>query len=188
MTDFQMGPLTLSVKSYADDVSEDFYEANWLVLDVKCPTDDGDVAFQSPCLMTTDIFDFMDEINDLLAGQGRQAYLVSLEPQVDVRVGHDLLARGRARVRHDIHFQRRLVRERKRVVLHARRATEIAQHHHLHALPRPGGRARRPATTGRRHDESRGGECAAVPNLVRSFDSRTNVDDKRVPFFRRWRL
>ena len=86
MTDFQMGPLTLSVKSYADDVSEDFYEANWLVLDVKCPTDEGDVAFQSPCLMTTDIFDFMDEINDLLAGQGRQAYLVSLEPQVDVRI------------------------------------------------------------------------------------------------------
>jgi hypothetical protein len=86
MTDFQMGPLTLSVKSYADDVSEDFYEANWLVLDVKCPTDDGDVAFQSPCLMTTDIFDFMDEINDLLSGQGRQAYLVSLEPQVDVRI------------------------------------------------------------------------------------------------------
>ena len=36
--------------------------------------------------MTTDIFDFMDEINDLLVGQGRQAYLVSLEPQVDVRI------------------------------------------------------------------------------------------------------
>jgi hypothetical protein len=86
MIDFQMGPLTLSVKSYADDVSSDFYEANWLNIAVKCPTDEGDVAFQSPCLMTTDLFDFMDEINDLLAGQGRQAYLVSLEPQVDVRI------------------------------------------------------------------------------------------------------
>lgn len=86
MSDFQMGPLVLSVKSYADDVSSDFYEANWLNIGVKCPTDEGDVAFQSPCLMTTDLFDFMDEINDLLAGQGRQAYLVSLEPQVDVRI------------------------------------------------------------------------------------------------------
>ncbi|MFT4707204.1 MAG: hypothetical protein ACI9PU_001044 [Ascidiaceihabitans sp.] len=86
MIDFQMGPLTLSVKSYADDVSSDFYEANWLNIAVKCPTDEGDVAFQSPCLMTTDLFDFMDEISDLLAGQGRQAYLVSLEPQVDVRI------------------------------------------------------------------------------------------------------
>ena len=63
------------------------------------------------------------------------------EPQVDVRVGHDLLARGRTRVRHDVHFQRRLVRERQRVVLHARRATKIAKHHNLHATPRPGGRA-----------------------------------------------
>ena len=86
MTGFQMGPLTLKVKSYADDVLEDFYEANWLVLAVQCLTDEGDVAFQSPCLMTTDVFDFMDELNDLLAGQGRQAYLVSLEPQVDVRI------------------------------------------------------------------------------------------------------
>jgi hypothetical protein len=81
-----MGPLSLRVKSYADDVSKDFYEANWLNIAVKCATDDGKVAFQSPCLMTTDIFDFMDEMNDLLAGQGRQAYLVSLEPQVDVRI------------------------------------------------------------------------------------------------------
>ena len=86
MSEFQMGPLSLSVKSYADDVSKDFYEANWLNIAVQCPTDEGNVAFQSPCLMTTDLFDFMDEINDLLAGQGRQAYLVSLEPQVDVRI------------------------------------------------------------------------------------------------------
>lgn len=96
MSDFQMGPLTLSVKNYADDVSKDFYEANWLVVGVKCPTDEGDVSFQSRCLMTTDIFDFMDEINDLLVGQGRQAYLVSLEPQVDVRIargdGPDMFA------------------------------------------------------------------------------------------------
>ncbi|MFT5796952.1 MAG: hypothetical protein ACI84R_001007 [Candidatus Azotimanducaceae bacterium] len=86
MSSFQMGLLSLSVKSYADDVSKDFYEANWLNIDVKCATDEGDVAFQSPCLMTTDLFDFMDEINDLMAGQGRQAYLVSLEPQIDVRI------------------------------------------------------------------------------------------------------
>ena len=86
MSSLQMGPLELNVKSYADDASKDFYEANWLNIAVTCPTDDGDVAFQSPCLMTTDIFDFMDEIAALLAGEGRQAYLVSLEPQVDVRI------------------------------------------------------------------------------------------------------
>jgi hypothetical protein len=86
MSEIQLGPLDLSIKSYADDVSEDFYEANWLNIAVQCKTDEGEVAFQSPCLMTTDIFDFMDEINDLLAGMGRQAYLVSLEPQVDVRI------------------------------------------------------------------------------------------------------
>jgi hypothetical protein len=86
MSEFQMGPLSLAVKSYADDASNDFYEANWLNIAVSCPTEDGDVAFQSACLMTTDLFDFMDEISDLLAGQGRQAYLVSLEPQIDVRI------------------------------------------------------------------------------------------------------
>ena len=86
MNSLKMGPLVLNVKSYADDVSKDFFEANWLNICVKCATDDGDVAFQSPCLMTTDVFDFMDEIAALLAGEGRQAYLVSLEPQVDVRI------------------------------------------------------------------------------------------------------
>ena len=47
MSSFQMGPLSLNVKSYADDVSKDFYEANWLNIDVKCATDEGDVAFRS---------------------------------------------------------------------------------------------------------------------------------------------
>jgi hypothetical protein len=86
MSKFQMGPLCLTVKGYVDDVSKDFYEANWLTIAVSCPTEDGDVSFQSACLMTTDFFDFMDEMKSLLAGEGRQAYLVSLEPQVDVRI------------------------------------------------------------------------------------------------------
>jgi hypothetical protein len=89
MNEFVMGPLTLSVTGYADEESKDFYKANWLVLDVKCTTDQGDVKFSAPCLMTTDIFEFMDETAELLSGEGRHAYLVSLEPQVDV-----CLARG----------------------------------------------------------------------------------------------
>lgn len=84
MNDFQVGPLTLRVKSYANDVSADFYNSNWLNIAVKCPTDAGDVGFQAACLMTTDIVDFLDELQDLLGGKGRQAFLVSLEPQVDV--------------------------------------------------------------------------------------------------------
>jgi hypothetical protein len=86
MTDMKMGPLDLSVLSYASDDTADFEKANWLLVKVACPTDAGDVAFQSSCLMTTDIFDFMDETDALLAGEGYHAYLVSLEPQVDVQI------------------------------------------------------------------------------------------------------
>lgn len=86
MTDFNLGPLCLTVKRYAHDDAKDFEKANWLHIGVKCPTDDGDVSFASSCLMTTDIFDFMDETDALLAGEGFQAYLVSLEPQVDVQI------------------------------------------------------------------------------------------------------
>lgn len=86
MTDFQMGPLGLHVIKYAAEQADDFYDANWLIIDVNCTTDQGKVAFQSPCLMTTDIFDFMDEIKALLSGEGYNAYLVSLEPQVDVKI------------------------------------------------------------------------------------------------------
>lgn len=86
MTDFQMGPLCLIVKGYATEDTTDFEKANWLRIAVTCPTDGGDVAFESSCLMTTDIFDFMDETDALLAGEGFQAYLVSLEPQVDVQI------------------------------------------------------------------------------------------------------
>ncbi len=86
MTNFQMGPLALTVKSYATEDTTDFEKANWLHIEVNCPTDAGDVSFASSCLMTTDIFDFMDETDALLAGEGYQAYLVSLEPQVDVQI------------------------------------------------------------------------------------------------------
>lgn len=82
---------------------------------------------------------------------------------MDVFVLHDLLTRRGTEVRHDINLEIRLVRERQRVVLHARRATEIAKHHYLYPTTRyirdPG----RPATTrGTNH-----GACVA--------DSETGV-------------
>ena len=86
MTDLIVGPLTLKIHGYANDISGDFYKSNWLLVGVSCATDQGAVAFKSPCLMTTDFFDFVEETQELLTGKGRQAFLVSLEPQIDVRL------------------------------------------------------------------------------------------------------
>ena len=86
MTDLIIGPLSLRTDGYANAVSGDFYADNWLRVAVNCTTDQGQVAFTAPCLMTTDIYDFVEELDDFLSGKGRHACLVSLEPQVDVRL------------------------------------------------------------------------------------------------------
>jgi hypothetical protein len=86
MNDLKIGPLSLKFGGYANDLSGDFYADNWLNVVVTCTTEQGQVAFTSPCLMTTDIYDFVEELDEFLSGKGRHACLVSLEPQVDVRL------------------------------------------------------------------------------------------------------
>ena len=55
------------------------------------------------------------------------------QTKVDARVRRHLLARTRSLVRHHVNLEASLVRQGERVVLHARGATEVAEHHNLRA-------------------------------------------------------
>ena len=86
----------------------------------------------------------LEELEQNARREGEDAREVPREPgggrgdevQVDPRLAQNLRTRRRSRVRDDVHVEPSLLRERERVVLHARGPAEVAEDDHLDAPAR----------------------------------------------------
>lgn len=80
--------LALSISGYEFSLKKDidWYDANWLVVQVDYSDDDGEKTYTAPCLLTNELESLKDDIGDILQGEETGMITDFLEPSLKLSI------------------------------------------------------------------------------------------------------
>lgn len=85
--DIRVGGLSVWIRARQFPGATEYYDANWLIVDVACEANGAIVRLDNePCLMTAELAEWRDHCADFLAGATTIAELPAMEPYLSVLI------------------------------------------------------------------------------------------------------
>ncbi len=83
-----LGPLRLSALRYQFPEAEDYWDANWLIMHIRCTDDLRCASLTDPCLLVPELRDLSQSLSALVKGAAR-ASLEAMEPYFGLTLRRD---------------------------------------------------------------------------------------------------
>ena len=94
MAEFGIAGLNVQVLGYQFPGQDDYWDGNWLVVDIRCESANAQLAFRDSCVRTDELKDFLRQLEALVNFEAKAATLNTMEPYFKVNVMRDQSKNG----------------------------------------------------------------------------------------------